>query len=400
MRLALVSVLGIRRCTAARRIGEVAGETSAPVVSGQPVRRQDVELDGGHLEQQADQLQLPVDPLRRAWRQLRQISGSTSKTYTSTSADVNHTLASWVTATNGGGTVGPVNSKQTNLITPALQPSITTQPSIVGKPFVDSALVADPGKYSGGAVARFDYRWQRCNQSLNCSTISGATGQSYKATTADVGQRLRVQVTATNPFGKTTNTSAATDAITVSVVVVSTTMRASAATTICCQKVRLSGTVSPAKAGEQIRIFARQVDDLANLQVATATADASGNWSALVTPVIRTAYTAQTSTSTGSPMTVAVHPRIGFGVNGNTFSAKVTGRGSFAGRVAHFQMQNASGGWRTISLVVINQFSVAKFHVALKKGHTYTLRIKLSQPQAGTGYLDGISHARRVGGTA
>jgi hypothetical protein len=78
----------------------------------------------------------------------------------------------------------------------------------------------------------------------------------------------------------------------------------------------------------------------------------------------------------------------------------VTGRGSFAGRVALFQMQNASGSWRTISLVVINQFSVAKFHVALKKGHTYTLRINLSQRQAGLGYLNGMSHARRVGGTA
>ncbi|MHB8643944.1 MAG: integrase core domain-containing protein [Gaiellaceae bacterium] len=90
---------------------------------------------------------------------------------------------------------------------------------------------------------------------------------------------------------------------------------------------------------------------------------------------------------------------IGFGVNGkNTFSAKVTARDSFAGSVAWFQMQTANG-WRRIALVVINQFSVAKFHVTLKKGHTYTLRIYLPQSQAGPGYLSGTSHTERVVGT-
>ena len=49
---------------------------------------------------------------------------------------------------------------------------------------------------------------------------------------------------------------------------------------------------------------------------------------------------------------------------------------------------------------MINQFSVAKFHVALKKGHTYTLRIYLPRQQAGPSYLDGTSHTQRVGGTA
>ncbi len=114
-----------------------------------------------------------MDSLRRLGNNCAQIAGATSKTYTPTSADVNHTLASWVTATNAGGTVGPVNSKPTEVITPALPPRITTQPSIVGKPLVDAALFADPGKYSGGAVARFAYQWQRCNQTLTCATIIG-----------------------------------------------------------------------------------------------------------------------------------------------------------------------------------------------------------------------------------
>jgi hypothetical protein len=77
----------------------------------------------------------------------------------------------------------------------------------------------------------------------------------------------------------------------------------------------------------------------------------------------------------------------------------VTGRDSFAGALALFQVRNPSGSWRRLALVVINQYSVAKFHVKLRRGHTYTLRIYLPQAQAGPGYLDGTSQVRRVGGT-
>ena len=174
--LALVSVLvssaGAQPLAASVKPPE---NTSAPVISGQPYVGKTLSSTAGTWQNNPTSYSYQWIRCDGLGNNCAQIGGSTSKTYTPTSADVNHTLASWVTATNGGGTVGPVNSKPTNVITPALQPKITTQPSIVGKPFVDSALVADPGKYSGGAVARFDYRWQRCNQSLNCNTISGAT---------------------------------------------------------------------------------------------------------------------------------------------------------------------------------------------------------------------------------
>jgi hypothetical protein len=271
----------------------------------------------------------------------------------------------------------------------------------VGKPLVGEKLLADPGKYSGGAVASFGYQWQQCVQAtLTCTEISGATNQSYTVASGDVGKRLRVQVTATNPFGKSANTSAATDAVTVPVVKVSTTLTASTGSTICCQRVHLSGMASPAKAGEQITILARQFDDIAARPVATATTAADGSWSVVVTPMIQTDYSAQTTTSTSQVVTVAVHPRVGFGVNGNTFSAKVTARDSFAGSVAWFEMLTPSGSWHRIALVVINPYSVAKFHVPLRRGHTYTLRIYLPQRQAGAGYMSGTSHSQRVGGRA
>lgn len=392
-------VLGV--AAAAARSAAAPVNTSAPVISGQPYVGKTLTSTTGGWQNSPTSYSYQWVRCDQNGNSCVQISGATSKTYTPTSADVNHTLESWVTATNSGGTAGPVSSKPTDMITPALPPKNTTPPSIVGKPLVGEDLVADPGKYSGGAVANFAYQWQRCAAAtLTCTDVSGATGQSYGVVKGDVGQRLRVQVTARNPFGVVTTPSPPTGVVAVPVVTVTTTLTASATTTICCQTVRLSGTVTPVKAGETITILARQADDIASYPVATATTDASGSWSVRVTALIQTDYTAQTSTSKSQAVTVSVHPRVGFGVNGNTFSAKVTGRDSFAGAIAYFQMQTAGGGWRKLALVVINQFSVAKFHVKLRHGHTYTLRIYLPQAQAGPGYLNGTSHTQRVGGTA
>jgi Ig domain of plant-specific actin-binding protein len=373
--------------------------TSAPTISGQPYVGKTLTASPGTWQNSPTSYAYQWARCDQNGNGCNQISGATQKTYVPTSADVNHTLEVWVTATNSAGTTGPVNSKPTAVITPALPPKNTVAPSVVGKPLVGQKLYADPGKYSGGAVQSFGYKWQSCDaNTLLCTSISGATSQTYTVAKADVGKRLRVVVTATNPFGSVSTKSAATAAVTVPVVVVKTSMTASQPTTICCQRVLLSGTTSPAKAGEQITILALEAGKATAYPAGSTTTDSGGNWSLRVTPMVDTTYTAQTSTSTGQPVTVLVHPRVGFGVNGNTFSAKITGRDSFAGRIALFQELMPSGSWHRLAFVVINQFSVAKFVVRLRHGHTYRLRIFLPQSQAGVGYLSGVSHTRAVGG--
>jgi hypothetical protein len=382
----------------AARAAAAPVNTSAPLVSGQPYVGKTLTTTSGGWQNSPTSYSYQWVRCDQNGNGCVQISGATAKTYSPVSADVNHALAAWVTATNAAGTAGPVTSKPTSMITPALPPTNTSLPSVVGKPLVGEKLFADPGKYSGGAVASYTYRWQSCSPSALTCTDIGATSQTYTVVNADVGQRLRVKVTASNPFGQTTSTSAATSGVTVPVKVVQTTLAESASSTICCQRLHLSGTTSPATAGVQITILAREFDAIAALPVANATTDANGAWSVTVTPMIQTTYTAQTNTATSPPVTVVIHPRVGFGVNGNTFSAKVTARDSFAGSVAWFQMLT-SNGWHRIALVVINPLSVAKFHVHLRRGHTYTLRIYLPQRQAGPGYMDGTSHSQRVGGT-
>lgn len=328
------------------------------------------------------------------------IAGETDRTYQVTNADLGRTLLVLVTASNQDGDQ-TANSHPTDVVTRAIAPVSQTAPTIAGTPIVGGSLSADAGTYSGGAVARYLFQWRRCDASGgNCTDVVGATGQTYGVRNADEGKTLRVEVTARNPYGTTVNESKATAVVKPRTApAVTTTLTASQSTTICCQTVRLTGRVSSGKAGEPITVLARAFDDNVDDIVTRTTSGANGDWTAVVTPAIETAYTVQTSTTKSQSVTVAVHPRVGFGINGNNFSAKITGRDSFAGAVAYFQVQT-NGVWNTRAVIVVDRFSVARFRVPLKKGRTYTVRIYLPQRQAGPGYLDGASHTRRVGGAA
>lgn len=397
--LAAAAVAGVSRSAVAAPLAAAPVNTAAPVVSGQPYVGKTLTASKGSWQNSPTGYTYQWARCDDKGNGCGTIDGATASSYVAASADLNHTLEVLVTATNAAGTVGPVNSKPTSAISPAMKPTATAVPTIVGKALVGQQLVAQAGTYTGGAVSSYGYEWQRCDpNNLSCSAISGANKQVYEVATADLGQRLRIQVTASNPFGRATSVSNATTAVANPVVVVTPELHASKSATICCQAVQLSGTTNPVKAGEKITILGQQVGQAAQ-PVTTTTTDANGNWSATVTPMIATVYTAQTDTATSDAVGVAVHPRVGFGVKGNTFTAKVTGLGSFAGRIAYFQMKTTSGGWKRLALVVINQRSVAKFRVPLRRGHTYTLRIYLTKAQAGSGYLDGTSLIQRVGGT-
>src|SRR5438309_916728 len=195
----------------------------------------------------------------------------------------------------------------------AAAPVNTLPPAISGQPYVGKTLTASTGGWQNSPTS-YTFQWARCDVKGNgCVQIGGATAKTYVATSADVDHTLEVLVTA-------------------SVVTVTTTITASARTTICCRIVRLSGTVSPTTTGETITILAREFDDIASYPIESTTTNASGNWSVQVTPMIQTTYIAQTSTSKSNPVVVSVHPRVGFRVRGKTVSASVTARDSFAGR--------------------------------------------------------------------
>jgi hypothetical protein len=151
------------------------------------------------------------------------ISGATTSSYILSSTDVGRPLRVRVTASNSLGTQ-TVASNATNAIASATTTTPTTPqaprntflPSIVGSGVLGQTLTASNGIWTGTTPLLYAYQWVRCGadggqaSGSDCPAITGATGTQYVTTTSDVGQRLRVQVTARNTIGTASATSNAT----------------------------------------------------------------------------------------------------------------------------------------------------------------------------------------------
>src|SRR5215475_7696726 len=79
----------------------------------------------------------------------------------------------------------------------AAVPSNSAAPTISGTASVGQTLTVSNGTWSG-APTSFSYQWQRCSSRTSCSDITGATNHTYTVASADNGDALRAQVTATN----------------------------------------------------------------------------------------------------------------------------------------------------------------------------------------------------------
>jgi hypothetical protein len=140
------------------------------------------------------------------------ISGASTKRYTLTSADVDHTVRVRVTASNADGQTAAF-SETSDLVSDNQAPKVTTHPTVSGTPQTGEELAATNGTWTGGATT-FTYQWQRCDQSgAGCVDVAGATGQTYGVRAADVGHALRVAVAAKNLAGSTTVNSDVTAAV-------------------------------------------------------------------------------------------------------------------------------------------------------------------------------------------
>lgn len=89
-------------------------------------------------------------------------------------------------------------------------PKNTALPTISGTPVSGQTLSAKPGTWSGTTPITYAYQWQRCSAGATCGDVKGATKQSYELTSNDVGNTIRVAVTAKNSAGSATAASAPT----------------------------------------------------------------------------------------------------------------------------------------------------------------------------------------------
>ncbi len=98
---------------------------------------------------------------------------------------------------------------------PSGVPLLSTPPTVVGPPEAGQLLAAVPGVWEGGKPLVFTYQWRRCDAAgATCAPISGATAESYRPVTADVGHSLKVFVTAASAAGNANATTVPTVAVT------------------------------------------------------------------------------------------------------------------------------------------------------------------------------------------
>ena len=94
----------------------------------------------------------------------------------------------------------------------AAVPSNTAAPEISGTLDIGQTLTVSNGSWTGSPTG-FSYQWQRCSSSTSCTDITGETSKTHTVVSADNGNALRAQVTATNADGKATAASAQTDVV-------------------------------------------------------------------------------------------------------------------------------------------------------------------------------------------
>ena len=197
---------------------------SGPSVAGTPQEGQTLQASKGQWLY-SDGLACTECTYRWTWQRCNpdisgcvDIPGATAFTYTLVAADVGKRvrIVEWIFKRDCGEWNYSTGSQEcndieknsasfpTNVVTP--KPVSTAQatapPTIAGLPMEDETLRATGGTWtSPGALTKTIY-WQRCNGvGEACATIVGATGETFKLTSADVGARLRVIETATNEGG-------------------------------------------------------------------------------------------------------------------------------------------------------------------------------------------------------
>lgn len=95
-----------------------------------------------------------------------------------------------------------------------LVPISISAPTVTSSPQEGQTLTATTGTW-GGTPTAYTYQWQNCDPTgTTCNPIENATGSSYVVQPTDANLTIRVQVTATNKFGSTVETSAITAVVT------------------------------------------------------------------------------------------------------------------------------------------------------------------------------------------
>ena len=138
------------------------------------------------------------------------LPGKTAASLLLGSAQVGMLMRATIVASNAVGKTSVFSNLTTVVLAKASAPVNVTPPAISGLAHVGQRLSASTGTWTSASPSTYTYQWSRCNaDGTSCSSISGATGQTYGVGAADLGFALRVVVTGTNATGSTSEASSA-----------------------------------------------------------------------------------------------------------------------------------------------------------------------------------------------
>jgi len=162
----------------------------------------------------------------------------------------------------------------------------------------------------------------------------------------------------------------------------------------------LSGTLSTQKVGEKVDVLAQQCGASPS-KVTTVLTTAGGVYTAAVSPLKNTAYTAKNNAVTSAAVTVRVRPRLRLvKIAAHRFLLRVTAGSSLAGKYASFQRYNGTlKRWVAVRTVLLKASSVgiapsvvtaASFRTSIRS--RLRVRATLAQAQIGSCYAPGTSN--------
>jgi hypothetical protein len=142
-----------------------------------------------------------------------------------------------------------------------VKPGNVNPPVVSGTAQVGQTLITTDGTWNGTAPISFSYQWARCDATgKNCTSITGATTNTYTLQQADVGDTIIVNLTGTNAEGADHEPSAATAVVTLTPVTGCPTGTGTVQVTDLSPPARLAidqqtitpGTVTPSAASIQV----------------------------------------------------------------------------------------------------------------------------------------------------
>jgi plastocyanin len=215
-------------------------------------------------------------------------------------------------------------------------------------------------------------------------------GQSGTCTFQTAGNYSYSDPTAKGSFKGSVKVTAAAEALTLASTPAGLTFGASST---------LSGILSTHTAGEKISVLAQQCGSSASAQALTVDTTATGAYTAVVKPLMNTAYTVKLRNTVSSPVTVTVRPALRLvKVAAHRYSLRVTAGQTFAGKYASFQRFNGTR-WVAVKVVPLRASSAgiapsvattATFRSTLKA--KVRVRAVLGRAQVGSCYLPGTSN--------